>query len=126
MSGEGYNDDDRRRRVDELFADEPFLSPTMRARRLHELQPGTHPASSEIKNGGGPSASSDWLRLDKVEESSPPGRMRNVSMSEARNWFRARRIHGIRREDDKELSDQLTGFKARLLDKWTRDSSSEL
>jgi hypothetical protein len=26
----------KRRRLDELFADEPFLSPTMKARRLHE------------------------------------------------------------------------------------------
>jgi hypothetical protein len=26
----------RRRKLDELFADEPFLSPTMKARRLHE------------------------------------------------------------------------------------------
>lgn len=26
----------KRRKLDELFADEPFLSPTMRARRLHE------------------------------------------------------------------------------------------
>lgn len=26
----------RKRRLDELFADEPWLSPTMRARRLHE------------------------------------------------------------------------------------------
>lgn len=28
--------DGRRRRLDELFADEPFLSPTMKARRLHD------------------------------------------------------------------------------------------
>jgi hypothetical protein len=26
----------KRKRLDELFADEPFLSPTMKARRLHE------------------------------------------------------------------------------------------
>lgn len=26
----------KRRRLDELFADEPYLSPTMKARRLHE------------------------------------------------------------------------------------------
>ncbi len=28
--------DPRRRKLDDLFADEPFLSPTMKARRLHE------------------------------------------------------------------------------------------
>lgn len=30
------NPDSRRRRLDDLFGDEPFLSPTMKARRLHE------------------------------------------------------------------------------------------
>ena len=30
------NESARRKRLDELFADEPHLSPTMKARRLHE------------------------------------------------------------------------------------------
>lgn len=34
-----YDEEERRRRLDALFADEPFLSPTMRARRLQEKQP---------------------------------------------------------------------------------------
>jgi len=37
MRGETHNSTDpRRRRLDELFADEPHLSATMKARRLHE------------------------------------------------------------------------------------------
>lgn len=40
MNQRHEQDDDtsspRRRRLDELFADQPFLSPTMKARRLHE------------------------------------------------------------------------------------------
>lgn len=35
-SGNNHGDDVRRKRLDELFADEPHLSPTMKARRLHE------------------------------------------------------------------------------------------
>lgn len=31
-----FNEDVKKRRLDELFADEPYLSATMKARRLHE------------------------------------------------------------------------------------------
>src|SRR2546430_17477557 len=31
-----YDPEPRRLKLDELFGDEPFLSPTMKARRLHE------------------------------------------------------------------------------------------
>jgi hypothetical protein len=41
----GDEQEPRRRKLDELFADEPFLSPTMKARRLHEKLNGAPPAS---------------------------------------------------------------------------------
>lgn len=36
----GHGDADRRRKLDELFADEPYLSATMKARLLHEKLAG--------------------------------------------------------------------------------------
>jgi hypothetical protein len=45
----------RKRRLDELFADEPWLSPTMRARRLHEkireAENGVLPVVGEATQG---------------------------------------------------------------------------
>src|SRR5437016_35164 len=111
-----YDGDERRRRVDELFADEPFLSPTMRARRLHEMQANSATPSTpaEPVNGAAPES---WLRIERAEGPNRPPRMRTVTIAEARSWFKARRLHGVRPDEDKELRDQLTGFKARVLDK---------
>ena len=57
-------EDVRQRKLDELFGDEPFLSPTMKARRLHEKS-----AEQPVGSGAIPLSSAPMpRRLDLVPE----------------------------------------------------------
>jgi hypothetical protein len=82
----------RRRRLDELFADEPFLSPTMKARRLHEKlnerlnePPGDSPNDASRPTQGLPSEAfvrsvPEWPTQPAASAS--PG-LRSASVSDA-------------------------------------------
>ena len=65
----------RRRKLDDLFSDEPFLSPTMRARRLHEKIGGLSPASEPMQAGKAIPSGEKRLSalIPDVEEDEQPG-----------------------------------------------------
>jgi hypothetical protein len=65
----------RRRKLDDLFSDEPFLSPTMKARRLHEKIGGLPPASEPMQAGSAIPSGEKRLSalIPDAEEGEQPG-----------------------------------------------------
>lgn len=78
IPGDQTPPESRRRKLDDLFGDEPFLSPTMKARRLHEKML-EHPPMPEGcpagQSGSPPDKRLSALLPEFVEDERPPLRM---------------------------------------------------
>ena len=82
--------DERRRRIDELFADEPFLSATMKAKRLHEkLEAGPVSIDARPSKGSGAALTDPWRdRTEAPVREIPIDEPQTLSLSEAREFLR--------------------------------------
>ena len=120
MSEQFHSEDSesRKRKLDDLFADEPFLSPTMKARRLHEKLQELQ-TRDVIDAGGLPSAAcvgdiSPMLSRTEVNEPVVVQTSEGfVSLTAARRLYRQETVATPR-----EGSDKLTKLKDNLLNKW--------
>jgi hypothetical protein len=118
----------KRKKLEELFADEPFLSTTMKARRLHEklrqLNPANlddeQPLPTEAFVPDRPARSlsaGEWSRghKDSVREDT-------VSLSVAANFLRAQKA-GSSPENEwmsTALAERLLRFREEVLSKWVQ------
>ena len=120
------DDDGRKRHLDSLFADEPFLSPTMKARSMHDKLRAMR--SSEMDGGGRVSSGPlvpDWLRPAATREDATSARAERpsagsagISFAEATSRLRqpAPQAHGETRG-----SDPISRFRAEVLSQWVRE-----
>jgi hypothetical protein len=125
MSSNGHSNDSdpRRRKLDELFADEPFLSPTMKARRLHEkLQ-----KMEEQEDGATVDLPTEAYvmrppirRVQASEFDSGSGRLSapttTVSLSQAAEFYRAE--SAVSSSIDPACADSLIRFRDQVLKTW--------
>ena len=114
----------RRRKVDELFADEPFLSPTMKARRLHEKIEGY-----QEQNGAAQGLPTRAFVLDRGNIQSQsinyPIKQHgegNISFSAAVDYYR--KIGQIPISADER--DKLMKLKETILEKWAKRIPDDL
>ena len=120
-SGQPSDEIGRSRHLDELFADEPFLSPTMKARQMHEkmlelrLSQGAaneRPAQSlqDIEAN---------VRQQPVAISTPPARKHSgvpkMNFDEARAILRG---HGVPDQYGFDPTDPLSYFRTQVLSQW--------
>ncbi len=113
------NDDTRRRKLDELFADEPYLSATMKARRLHEKMNdhggngglGEIPTKAYVESPPRPALSREPRRPQ--EQGEPM-----VSLQMARSYLRD---GGGSADLDSDLSERLRAFKTGELAQWMKE-----
>ncbi|HXG23281.1 MAG TPA: hypothetical protein VNJ09_01905 [Chthonomonadales bacterium] len=118
----------KRRKLDELFADEPFLSTTMKARRLHEKLRQYHhaeldaehplPTEAFVQDRPARSHAAGGYSGDRtigVEEEA-------VSLSVAAGYLRARRA-GISPEGERisaAIAERLQRFRDEVLSEWMK------
>lgn len=118
----------KRRKLDELFADEPFLSTTMKARRLHEKLRQYHhaeldaeqllPTEAFVQDRPARSHSAGGYSSDRttgLEEEA-------VSLSVAASYLRAQRV-GISPEGEQmsaALAERLLRFRDEVLPEWLK------
>ena len=124
------DDDGRRRHLDALFADQPFLSPTMRARGMHDKlremrskEIGSY--SDSIDRTPELSNAPDWLLpvvgrqvalLQRVE--CVPGNTERVSFAEATARFRG---PAARHRQVSSASDPILRFRDDVLSRWVQE-----
>jgi len=127
----------KRRKLDELFADEPFLSPTMKARRLHEKlhdqveervpEKKTEPASQELPTSAyvrsaseqpapqsGPQLSETYWA--DSQGGAPP---RTVSLVDAAIFLRSKGAQ-VPRTVNVQAQTRLTAFRDGSLKNWIK------
>ena len=121
--------EDRKRRIDELFADEPFLSPTMKAKRLHEkLEGEPAPFDGALKGRSGVALTDGWS--DRRDPPLVPALQDQpaetfISLKDARNYLRVetdgrKSAEGVGAVEAHSAS-LLRTLKDRVLTGWIRD-----
>ncbi len=124
---------ERRRRVEALFADEPYLSPTMRARRLNEQLPRTEVDWTAPPAPPAPPKAAAQRPALRVEPSTPPlpepppaSPEERISLVDARarfKWLRsgAAGFAALPGHPQAREAARLQHFKAKTLDRWIRE-----
>ena len=121
--------DDRKRRIDELFADEPFLSATMKAKRLHEkLEAGPVSFDVPTQSASGVALAKGWPdRLEAPVREVPieAPKVNPLSLKRAREFLRIETQDGDPGEGAEALERQneilLRNLKDGVLSKWIQD-----
>ncbi len=121
--------DERKRRIDELFADEPFLSATMKAKRLHEkLESGPVTFDVPTQSASGVALSKEWPErmespIREVPIEAPP--VNPLSLQRAREFLRIETYDGDPDDAAEKLERQneilLRNLKDGVLSKWIQD-----
>jgi hypothetical protein len=119
------DDAGRKRHLEALFADEPFLSPTMKARRMHEKLYEMRALESEF----GDCASATSITVDSPYNLSireEPAFMRHGGLSEDGPRFTfAEAAELLRTHDESDrrglaLSEPIDHFRKHVLEQWVR------
>jgi hypothetical protein len=110
--------DSRRRKLDDLFADEPFLSPTMKARRLHEKLQEMQNKDAIDANGLPAAACVGEIppmlsRTEMPEPIAVPTNEGAISLTAARRLYRQEKDGPVN-----GTPDRLSKLKDTLLSKW--------
>ena|SRR5579862_6017439 len=126
----------KRAKLDELFADEPFLSPTMKARRLHEKLNGFGNGNGGHANRADSLPTEAWVqsapvrpeaerKILRVEQEprnvAPSASVQPVSLSEAAAFLRSTRGIGREPNIDPWSASRLLALRDGPLTAWLRE-----